>query len=527
MRYWLRSEYSFALVSAAVFALFSLAATAPAFAQTSDDDASMEDILGGFDDDAGDAAEDTDSDDDAGSEMDDILGGFDDEDDLPVSDNTEAEPQADRAWDLQGDLNFGLSASLHDHDSSTGTDYSGLQRFRTKLALQFDMDLPKKWKFRTSGYGFYDLAYEINGRHDYTSEVLDTYEYDLQLTDTYVEGSLHEQVDLKVGRQVVNWGRSETIRVLDIINPIDNREPGLVDIEDSRRSVGMARLGVFHGPWTLTVLAIPEIRYDITPAQGSDFLPDIDEFIPTDPVAFLDSLSPKKGQIAADLFAIPPGELEDPTTKTGKDFGKSTEAAVNLMGVFSGWDVSLQAALFNNDSPHFDLNDGRFEHARLWMVGTGANYTVGSWLFKAELAFTDGLEFMRATDKKSRVDAMAGIEYYGIRDVNIVFEIAERHINDFEDSMELFLDFAREDTIESALRISMNFWNDSLHFTVLGLAFGEKAQDGSIVRLSGEYDVIDALSVEAGFLLFQSGDSFFFTGAGDNDRFFAGAKYSF
>ena len=498
MRYWLRSEYSFVHVSAAVFALFSLVATAPAFAQTSDDDASMEDILGGFDDDAGDAAEDADSDDDAGSEMDDILGGFDDEDDLPVSDNTEPEPQADRAWDLQGDLSFGLSASLHDHDSSTGTDYSGLQRFRAKLALQLDIDLPKKWKFRASGYGFYDLAYVINGRHDYTREVLDTYEYDLQLTDTYVEGSLHDKVDLKVGRQVVNWGRSETIRVLDIINPIDNREPGLVDIEDSRRSVGMARLGFFHGPWTLTVLAIPEIRYDITPAQGSDFLPDIDA-----------------------------GELEDPTTKTGKDFGKSTEAAVNLTGVFSGWDVSLQAALFNNDSPHFDLNDGRLEHARLWMVGTGANYTVGSWLFKAELAFTDGLEFMWATGKKSRVDAMAGIEYYGISDVNIVFEIAERHINDFEDSMELFLDFAQEDTIESALRISMNFWNDSLHFTVLGLAIGEKAQDGSIVRLSGEYDVIDALSVEAGFLLFQSGDSFFFTGAGDNDRFFAGAKYSF
>ncbi len=502
MRRWLRSEYSFALVSAAVFALFALVATAPAFAQTSDDDASMEDSLGGFHDDAGDAAEDPDSDDDAGSEMDDILGGFDDEDDLPVSDNTEPEPQAHRAWDLQGDLNFGLSASLHDHDSSTGTDYSGLQRFRTKLALQLDIDLPQKWKLRASGYGFYDLAYEINGRHDYTNEVLDTYEYDVQLTDTYVEGSLHDKVDLKVGRQVVNWGRSETIRVLDIINPIDNREPGLVDIEDSRRAVGMARLGVFHGPWTLTVLAIPEIRYDITPVQGSDFAPDINEF-------------------------IPPGELEGPTTKTGKDFGKSTEAAVNLTGVFSGWDVSLQTALFNNDSPHFDVNDGRFEHARLWMVGTGANYTVGSWLFKAELAFTDGLEFMRATDKKSRVDAMAGIEYYGISDVNIVFEIAERHINDFEDSMELFLDFAQEDTIESALRISMNFWNDSLHFTVLGLAIGEKAQDGSIVRLSGEYDVIDALSVEAGFLLFQSGDSFFFTGAGDNDRFFAGAKYSF
>lgn len=39
--------------------------------------------------------------------------------------------------------------------------------------------------------------------------------------------------------------------------------------------------------------------------------------------------------------------------------------------------------------------------------------------------------------------------------------------------------------------------------------------------------MIDALSVEVGFLLFQRGDNPFFAGIGKSDRFFAGAKYSF
>lgn len=546
------------LASALAFALI-LASAQVSLAEPSDAvDASMDDILSGFDDEdaSGDSVDD---------EMDDVLGGFDDEDDFSDASDSEADSETEiaeeRIWALQGDVNFGLSASLHDHESSTGTDYSGLQRFRTKLALQLDVDLPHEWKLRTSGYGFYDLAYAMNGRHEYTKDVRDTYEYDFELTDTYVEGSLHDNVDLKVGRQVVNWGRSESIRVLDIINPLDNKEPGLVDIEDIRRSVAMAKFGFFHGPWTLTVLAIPEVRYDILPTRGSDFVPDATDFLPVDadtlaaaapcagfdpmfpppppgcdPVAlaaagevaeFLDSLGEEKAEIASALFETLLADLENPKSKVANDFGKGSEFAMNLTGVFSGWDVSIQAARFNNDDAHFDVKDQRYEHARLWMVGTGANYTVGSWLFKGELAYLDGFEYLWATDKKSRVDAMLGVEYYGINDVNIVFEVAERHINDFEDSMKLILDFAQEDTIESALRVSLDFLNDQLHFTLLGVAIGEKAQDGSIVRISGEYDVFDAFSVEAGFLLFQSGDQVFFSGVGDNDRFFAGAKYSF
>ncbi|MFT5443396.1 MAG: hypothetical protein ACI8W3_002445 [Myxococcota bacterium] len=466
--------------------------------------------------------------------MDDILGGFDEPDELEAStsaaESGDAAAEANRIWSLQGDVSFGLTANLHEHKSPppASTDYSGVQRFRTKLALQLDVDLPRDWKFRTSGYGYYDLAYLMNGRHDYTKDVRDTHEYDFQLSDTYLEGSLHDRVDLKVGRQVVNWGRSESLRVLDIVNPLDNREPGLVDIEDIRLSVGMVKLGVFHGPWRLTLLAIPEVRYDLFPGQGSDQAPNVEA--PATPEAFgafRESLSTSKQTIFDNLFAEMGADLVDIREHTQQDFGKSTEFAANITGVFSGWDVSLQAARYNDDRAHFDLKDRRLEHSRLWMVGAGANYTVGSWLFKAELAYLDGFEFLWATDKKNRIDAMVGVEYYGINDVNIVLEVAERHLFDFEDSMELLFDFAQEDSIETALRVTFNFYNDQFHFTALAFAIGEKAQDGSIVRLSGEYDVMDAFSVHAGFLVFQGGDSIAFAGSGDNDRFFAGAKYSF
>ncbi|MDP6977531.1 MAG: hypothetical protein QF570_02880, partial [Myxococcota bacterium] len=115
----------------------------------------------------------------AQDDLDDILGGFEEEDDgFEVDEEALDEADASHIWSVQGDISQSLSVSLHDHDSPTGTDYSGLQRFRTRLYLQLDVDLPQDWKLRTSGYGYYDAAYRINGRSDYTDDVLDTHEYD-------------------------------------------------------------------------------------------------------------------------------------------------------------------------------------------------------------------------------------------------------------------------------------------------------------------------------------------------------------
>ncbi len=66
---------------------------------------------------------------------------------------------------------------------------------------------------------------------------------------------------------------SDTLRVLDVLNPLDNREPGRADIEDLRRPVTMVKLDWHIGRnWRLTGIAIPEIRFDDLPALGTDFV---------------------------------------------------------------------------------------------------------------------------------------------------------------------------------------------------------------------------------------------------------------
>ena len=431
----------------------------------------------------------------ASDDLDSVLGGFEDEaPDLAAHD---ADAGNERIWDLSGSVEISGSSNYLAHRSDTGTDYSGLQRLRNRANLQLDVNLPLDWKMRAEGWGFYDVAYAINGRSDYTDEVLDEYEWDAEVGEAWLAGGIGERIDVALGRQVVIWGRSESLRVLDVLNPLDNREPGRVDLEDIRRPVSMLNVKGYLGDWSAALLAIPEIRFDSNPVVGSDFFPGTIE------------LSERR-----------PDHFED------------GELAFAVNGIFSGWDVSFHGAWFWNDLPRLDAPAAaplpeRLVHDRLWMVGSGGNYTRGSWLLKAELAYLDGLGFFGVDDDKGRFDVLIGAEYYGVADTTFVVEIVERHLFEHERAIRRAPNFAREDSQEIALRLSRNFWNDTLHATLVGIVLGLDARDGSIARFDLSYDVLDALTVGVGLLLYQQGDLPPLDAWADNDRVIFSAKWSF
>ncbi len=245
------------------------------------------------------------------------LGGFDEDPSEPPTEAVRAVPE--RFWDLSGDLGLGASHNYLRHSSATGTPYGNLSRLRAQLDLQLDLRLPADWKVRIEGYGFYDFVYLLKGRGQYTNDVLDDYEWEVDFREVFVQGSPTASLDLKLGRQIVNWGRSDTLRVLDVINPLDSREPGLVDIEDLRLPLSMVRIDYYPdwvpqglGDWGLQLLVIPEFRQDRNASFGNDFNPT--------PIA------------------------RDPDNDKPRPFFDDPEFGGALTGTFSGWDLSIYAA---------------------------------------------------------------------------------------------------------------------------------------------------------------------------------------
>jgi hypothetical protein len=297
--------------------------------------------------------------------------------------------------------------------------------------------------------------------------------------------------------------------VVDVLNPLDNREPGRADIEDLRWSVGMARLDWHVDRFTLTGVAIPEIRFDTLPVYGSDFFP-----VP---------------------FPAPPEEVPD-------DF-ENWEFGAALAGMFEGWDASLHYAWIYNDLARLEptgptVLDLRQVHDRLHLVGASGNYAFGSWLVKAEIAWLQGFRYasldpvnpllaVRVSGQKSRLDALLGVEYYGFSETTLALDVANRHVFGWESELRGFPTALREDSGEYAARVTRDWLNARLRTTVLALVFGWAAQDGAVIRAQGDYTLRDGLVATVGVLIFQAGELPPLETWGRNDRVFIDLKWSF
>jgi len=450
----------------------------------------LDDVLKGFDD-KPDSKK-------GSSDLDEVLNGFD-EDKSAAEEAVEKGVKKPSFLDLNGSISLGASYGYaHEAPNPGQADYRGLSRLRPDLHLDLDIKVFKNWKALVSGRTFFDVAYEINGRDQYRKEVLDEYEKEAEFQEVYIQGPLLKNLDLKVGRQIVVWGNSDNIRVVDVLNPLDNREPGLVDIEDLRLPATMSKLDYYFGKWNLSGIAVHEIRFNKNPVFGSEFFP----------------------------FETPLPEEKKPDSTF-----ENTEYAMALNGVFSGWDISFYWARFFNDQSHMErISLFQFEqhHSRLSMVGTAIDIALGNWLLKSETAYLKGMEFFALPgEKKSRIDVIAGIEYSGFTNTTISLEAVNRHIEDFDPALENPPDSAKEDAFQGVLRYSADFLHDTLQVVVLLSVLGVDKEDGAFERFSVEYDVTDAFSVKAGLVAYQSGDNTLFGHIGDKDRLFLEAKYYF
>ena len=465
-----------------------------------------------------------------GDDLDDLdESGFDDPDADEVGadvSNTALEEEQPAWYSVSGYASF-LGAYNYAQRSESVVapgdmpmDFSGLSRARVKGGLTLEMKHGDNWRSKFEVIAWYDASWAIHGRENYIQDVLDTYESYFDLKDAYVQGSLTPSLDLKVGRQVVIWGKSDSIRITDVINPLDNREPGMVDIEDLRLSEAMTRLDYYFGDWGLSGIIIHEPRLEVEAAFGSDYRP-------------------------SDVFGTPIPYDKFPDRADPGWSLENTQYAMSLDGRFSGWDLSYYAAHVYDNRFGIELvnNAPLRTFDMINMVGIASNVVSGSWLFKAEAALINDIDY-RSTDRKNRLDVLVGFDYMGFKDTVISLELADRHIFDYEERMltttlpeaaaqNTFPDFVREDSIQIALRTSYSFDHDNATVTYLLSLFGGNGPgdsfDGGFQRLWIDYKYTDAVSISAGIVDYIGGDGIipFYRAIEDNDRVYSEIKYSF
>lgn len=182
----------------------------------------------------------------------------------------------------------------------------------------------------------------------------------------YLQGKITDSLDIKTGRQIVVWGKSDNIRATDILNPLDLRVPGTTDIEDLRLPVCMTKVDYYLGDWSLSAIAVHEHRFNKLPEFGSDF--------------FTQDAPLPHESIPADTF-------------------ENTEYAASLNGIFTGWDIAFYYADYYEDTPYLKISSvgglplAELRHAHQTMAGADFNITFGNFLLKSEAAWFKGVRF--------------------------------------------------------------------------------------------------------------------------------------
>jgi hypothetical protein len=400
--------------------------------------------------------------------VDDDMSGFGD--DEPISESNITSTINEKKPFIKG-LTGEITQSLA-YRVDNKTPHDDISSFKSSLFLDYEHKFDNGIRFKINAKGYYDF-----------NSYIDSLEDEVELYDAFIEGKISENFDYKIGRQVVVWGRSDTIRVTDVLNPLDNRTPAMTDIKDLRLPVNMAKFDYFIGDWRVTPIAILEQRFTKNPPFGSDFNPSI---------------------------------LKAPNDKEYDDI----TYAMSITGEFSGWDISFYGADIRNDAQTIN-------HDKIKMFGGAINILKGSWLFKSEIAYFDGLKYSSTGDKEfERLDILLGLEYNGITDTTISYDIVKRSISDYDNRLLVGFNPVQEDTYQHAFRVTSEFLNASLKANYLISLYGESADEGGFQRLWGEYEISDGINASFGVVDYIGGSPMFDM-IEDNDKIFMDITYSF
>ncbi len=492
---------SLILVTALLILVPVIVVTDIVLAQEASDDAEIEEALSGFDEE------------DSGIE--DALSGFDEKElakdevnDIKHTEEAEAKNGKENWSTFFGytGINLNYSFEREPPEDNSNADWSGLTKVRPFFSLTWDAKLGSNWNSRISAKAFYDFAYGLKERDLFTSEVLNELEKEAELREVYLEGSPLGSLDIRLGSQIVAWGTADSLRVVDVLNPTDNREYGMTDLEDVRIPLPMTRLDYYFGDFKLQAVAVHQIKFNKSAPPGSDY----------------NSTTTEIKEV------VPESKAEN------------TEYGLALSGTFSGWDASLHWAQYFNDEAYLMVADMTLvpgiglvptlenRHSRLTMSGIALSITSGNYIWKAEAANFWGMEFNNVKEKKfTRTEILIGTEYSGWSDTSLSIESGVKHLNDFDQRLEAEPDYQREDRIVTTLNFMQDYFNQTLHLQVFGMMIGEWGEDGGLNRASLEYDVMDAFSVKGGVMMYQPGNSLYFQSLNDNDRIFFEARFSF
>ncbi len=254
--------------------------------------------------------------------------------------------------------------------------------------------------------------------------VADDGTFALKLREAYIDWK-GEMLALRIGRQVVSWGKADDIQITDVLNPRDETNVVAADYSESKLGVDAVRLSLLTEKTQVDAYWIPFFTPSILPlAKGNP----LHSRIFPEEVDGIGINYPEK----YDDFELPEKRL----SKSELALRASTYTSVadlSLYG-FYGWD-DLPLIRYN---PNIVFGDGEDmpatsytidvtgEYKRMYMIGADAAIPAGDFVFRLEGAYFPKRHFQTdvnsqlfkysedsrpASKRKNQVLGLAGLDW--------------------------------------------------------------------------------------------------------------------
>ncbi len=330
----------------------------------------------------------------------------------------------------------------------------------------------------------------------------------LELREAYMDYQA-EKWDIRVGRQIIVWGKADGLAITDIISPWDYTEFLARDFDDIRLPVDAVRWRLILDKANFELLWLPVFRPAILPLSGTPWALKFE--MPTNvTVVFDDPIKPdlllRNSELGGKLsFYLP-----------GIDFAVSS---------FYTWDdfPSLHRTVSNvNDTLLLQYNP---EHHRLTFVGFEFSTPWKDFVLRGESAFYRSRYFesenllSETLLKLNVLNWMIGLDWTPGNDWMLTTQFANNFILDYEKAIK-----DDEHTMISTIHISKKLFRQTLTLSTMGY-FGINDKD-CFLRTSMDYALTDELHLLFGVDIF-AGNEGLLGQYNNNDEIWIKAKYSF
>ncbi len=392
---------------------------------------------------------------------------------------------------------------------------SGEKRFdkiQNRLDLKPEAVLGKGWEFRGRALAWYDAAMDVNPTNttDLTAGIKQHYRTRIESKEAYLLYGA-DDYDLRIGQQQIVWGKTDGIRMLDIINPFDLREFILDDFLDSRIGLWSARLNYYA---------------DIGGSEN-EF-----EFVVV-PDARPAEFAPAGSRWGFALPSAPPGiSLRTLAPEQPNWSLKNTELGFAWRANVRGWDLSLNYYYGWNDRPNlFKQLTGRtltmqLRHLRMHTAGGSFSNAFGAFVVRGEVAVnfgeginTTALVWNQSVVRRTTLNAALAVDYTRSNWTYGVQLFGRQVFNEpiVDSSLGTSPNFA-------SLRIATDYMNEKLKPEILLLA--DLDDGGLLARPKVSYEFSDNLVGTLGADII-SGSGGFFGQFASNDRIYSELEWSF